>query len=347
MMLKRFAALLLVGLLFVGAAFANDIDEETQRIERALNELGSGIVGSLSHYNTLGLGWSDAYIGQLFSMPPSFGVGVTVGAATIPLNVLTGPLGELDIDSDEMLADLPASGVVSRVGLPLPAYTFDARVGGFGIPFDVGFKLGTVPTLAMLEDQGVELDFLLVGGDFRYALLDGSGILPKLSAGLGFNHSRFGVGVTMEDMELAEDEVGGEDVALVLGDPRFDFGWRSSSVELKAQASKRLLIFQPFLGAGVAYNWASMGGSFSGQLTMDGDAFDELSDDDREELEEMLGEYLDNGDVLFGFDVPDSGFTARAFGGLGLRIFILNLDVGASIDTRGSVGLELNTRIQF
>ncbi len=347
MMLKRLAALLLIGLLFVGAAFADDIDEEVERIEGALDELGSGIVGSLSHYNTLGLGWSDAYIGQLFSAPPSFGIGVTVGAATIPLSVLTSPLEEFDIDSDEMLADLPASGAISRLGLPLPAYTVDARVGGFGIPFDVGFKLGTLPTLAMLEDEGVELDFLLVGGDFRYALLDGSGILPKLSVGLGYNHSRFGVGVTMDDMELADDEVGGEDVSLVLGDPKFDFGWRSNSVELKAQASKRLLIFQPFIGAGVAYNWASMGGSFSGELTMDGEAFDDLDDDDREELEDMLGEFLDNGEVALGFDVPDSGFTARAFGGLGLRIFVLNLDVGASIDTRGSVGLELNTRIQL
>lgn len=348
-MLKRLAALLLVGMLFVGGAVANDDPEEViEELEAAANTFASEFATTLAHYNSLGLGWSDAYIGQLFSFPPSLGLGVTAGVVTIPLDPITEPLAELNIDVDEALADLPGGAVLGRLGLPLPGATVDARVGGIGMPFDVGFKIGTIPGQVDLGDD-VDIDYLLVGGDFRYALLEGGGFLPKLSVGLGVNHSRFNLGIAFDDIELGEGEFNDQEYAIMLLDPTFDTGWRSTAVELKGQASMGLLIFQPFVGAGVAYTTSSVQGAFSGELGVGEGTFEDLppgveEEDVRDLLEEQLG---DLSEPSVAFDGAHSGFSARVFGGLGLRILVLNLDVGASIDTQGSIGLELNTRIQF
>lgn len=190
--------------------------------------------------------WANAWIGMILPAP-KFGFGINTGLSKLDLTPLVSVAEALDIKNN---SDLPNT-------LVWPTITADVRVGGFLLPFDVGLTAMTIDTskISMLGDavDPAYFDFFTVGGDIRYAFLEGGVLRPKLSLGLGayYTKGKFGV----------EDE--GSSAEL-----EFD----TTSVVVSAQASIKLLIFVPFVGGRMMFsksntdwrvhaNWASILGT--------------------------------------------------------------------------------------
>ena len=153
--------------------------------EGAFQDFADAAVGSLASTATSGLAWSPAHIGQF----PHFGVGLTVGAAMMPYEAVKPVFDMLSITLPSELDFLQTYGV------PLPAAAIDARLGGFGIPFDIGFKIGFIPEQVQALLGDVQADYFIAGGDFRFAILQDKGFVPALSVGVGYSYLKGGVEV--------------------------------------------------------------------------------------------------------------------------------------------------------
>ncbi len=175
--MKR-AFLVIIVLLSATAVFAVNYSD----FQSGFNEFAQDLANGTPFATSTGLGWSQAYIGQF----PHFGLGITAGVTTI-----SG--GAMQTLADAMGVTLPSDfSYASKYGLPLPGYTIDARIGGFVLPFDIGFKLGYIPPGTFPK---VDVNYILFGLDVRYGLLKDEGWTPALSVGLGYNHMKASVNV--------------------------------------------------------------------------------------------------------------------------------------------------------
>jgi hypothetical protein len=190
----------------------------------------ASLASSLPHYAGLGLSWSEAHIGNF----PHVGIGLTLGFVTTSFGELASHANGTDTAKLAHFADAAL----------LPAYVVDARLGGYFIPFDVGVKVGYMPDLMEDKDADSWFNFLIYGIDIRYAVLKGSGVLPKLSLGIGYNGLTGGLGFPLAATV-------GEDDSAVPPAPsgRFDFLWNTTALEFKAQASKDFRLLTPYVGA--------------------------------------------------------------------------------------------------
>lgn len=337
--MKRFVPLLIAVLMVVsvsGAFAQTDEIASLDTFKSAFTNFSDEFARSLPMNSMIGLNWSDAYIGQLLPIP-SFGVGITSGFTTIPASVFTDLTSDLGITVGGGIGDLPS------VGIPLPGYAFDARVGGIGIPFDVGLKFGTIGSLELGD---VEAEYTNFGIDFRYAVLDG-GVLPKVSVGLGYNRlsgrvaTPLGLGSTTI---TSVDVPGGNPADVLLSDPKLDFDWTANVIDLKAQVSKSFLIIEPHFGLGAAFGSAETNAGLKSSVS----AVDTVTGNpvDLTDLQALSGISLTEAGVSFGSDV--STFSLRAFGGASLNLALLRFDLGVMYNlTSGSLGGTLGARIQL
>ncbi len=293
---------------------------------------------SLPMNSTIGLNWSDAYIGQLLGIPPHFGVGVTTGVTTIPASVFTDLVDELGVDASGGIDE------ISGVGLPMPGYAVDARVGGFIIPFDVGVKVGVLPGISLGD---VDVEYTNVGFDVRYAVLDGP-ILPKLSVGVGYNYLS---GLISTPMGLGDTEIGSVDYnsqtyTLVMSDPNLDFGWEASVFDFKAQVSKGFLIVEPHFGVGASVGTATTTTGLSTDVTVTGGADsngDGLSADD---IGSAAGVDISDDGVVLESEVQPIVF--RIFGGAQLNLTVFKIDLGVMYNVNsGALGGTVGARFQL
>ena len=175
--------------------------------------------------------WADAWIGHILPKP-NFGFGVNAGVSKLKLDALKTTGEALGIDM---------SGVPSTMVFPVA--TVDLRVGGFFLPFDVGFTISGLDTSKIgALDKAISpayFDFFTIGGDIRYAVLKGGAILPKVSVGLGVYHMSGHIGAE-KDGSAAE----------------MDFS--ATTLSLSAQVSKKLVFFVPFAGARVMFTSSSV-----------------------------------------------------------------------------------------
>lgn len=319
-------AVLLV--LATGMAVGQDVDYRT--FEDSFESFASDMASSLPLNSSIGNNTPDAYIGQLLSVPPHFSLGVTTGASTIPYKSVKAVMTDLDLDDG-------AIEQFSGLGVPLPAYTVDARVGGFILPFDVGLKLGGVPR----TDFGVmpaELEYFLVGADVRYAVIEQGAVLPNVSVGVGYNYLSGQVFVPDVYSNEYTFEIPGSGDELSFSDPDLTFNWRSSVIDFKVQASKQFLVVTPFAGLGTSLGISSAGGGLESELQYKGTAADSSDIKDIEDAFEGAGFDAPDLDpdqgILIGSDVH--GWGLRAFGGVGFNILALKLDVGLGYDVLGS-----------
>lgn len=328
---------LLIGLVALVAAAAplvaqTDIPDFTT-FEDGFQTFTDEFAKSLPMNSTIGLNWSDAYIGQLLPIP-SFGVGITTGVTTIPGSVFTDLLDKLEVD--------PTSGAldsIGGVGLPVPGYAFDARIGGLFLPFDLGVKFGTIPATPL---GGVDIEYQNLGFDVRYAILDG-GILPKVSVGVGYNRltGRIATPLGIGDQTITET-IGSQTAEATITDPELAFDWAANVVDFRVQASKSFIIVEPHIGIGATVGSAETSAGLESEVT----ATINGSSVTASEFADLTG--LDVSDTGIGVTSTANPFTFRAFGGASLNLAILKLDVGLMYNlTSGALGGTLGARVQL
>ncbi|GMO53473.1 MAG: hypothetical protein Ta2G_11510 [Termitinemataceae bacterium] len=172
-------------------------------INDELEAFAKDYAGTAGFAASMGLAWSNMYIGQLIDQPTHWALGITLGAITQKLDSL-----------DAMANILTGTGVTGTPTNPLPptgggtddfkfshnflgkmlfpSYTIEVRLGGLGgrVPFDLGLKFGFLPALPLIGISTVELtdDFnianMLVGGDLRFSIMQDMGYRPALSLGV-------------------------------------------------------------------------------------------------------------------------------------------------------------------
>ncbi len=282
--------LIIAVLIAVAAAGAFAQDDLTSTgydvMRESLQVFTNGVANALPMASTIGLQWSDAFIGKF----PHFGVGITAGFASIPTEDLGNlfsafGFGENPIEELKSSLELPeeAQGLLDSIGFPFPAITAEARIGGFVLPFDIGLKAGFIPKdlYGVLGDAtgGLitqdNLDYLLAGFDVRFALVDGHKkfLVPDIIVGGGYNYYRGKLAIPMPGMEFAisdipipkasaisdlsynpDDPSTYYNYSLNFADPAVGFGWESHVIDLKAQVSKKILwIITPYIGVGASY----------------------------------------------------------------------------------------------
>jgi hypothetical protein len=199
--------------------------EIAQRLAREVQQ-------SLPFAALTALSWSDAYIGQLVSRKPHFGVGIAYG------------LSVADFSSLRTLLDASGVNAYMDTGAAfMPPLYGAVRLGGFFAPFDIGFA-ASLP-FAVQTGAAFTLDQQMFAGDIRFAALRDEAKLPGISIGLGFT------------------EVNGE-IAAEAENGAMRVQWTASAIELKGQVSKTLAGFTPYFGTGVSFTWSRAGYRING-----------------------------------------------------------------------------------
>jgi hypothetical protein len=322
-------------ILLLAAAPAFSQSTDLSALRKNVDAFSDKFSKSLPFNATMGLNWSDAYIGQLFSVPPHFGIGFNLGFTTVDIGSLGDLMGALGAGSK--ISDLPDVG-----GLPLPGYTIDARIGGLFLPFDIGFKIGYLSPGALESMLGVGVNYLLVGADIRYSLINVKVLPIKLSLGLGYNYLEGGLSTNVGSAQTFDFNDGGTPHTLELTAPRLGFNWSSKVLELKAQVSFPLLIITPYAGVGLSVAWTTSGYSVTSQLTVDGGSFDPYAS--------TLKSYGLDGLTSNGFESMNdvTSFNMRIFGGISFNITVIRLDfTGMYNFFDNNWGITFGTRFQM
>ena len=318
-------------------------------LEAAFQEFSDAVAATAGSTAMSGLSWSPAYLGQF----PHFGIGLSAGAAVIPYGAIVPLLVEI---GETLPTDL---AFLETFGIPLPSAVIDARIGGFGIPFDIGLKFGIIPEAAKAAMGDVRVDHLAAGGDIRFAILQDKGWVPGLSIGAGYSYLKGGIhiaGVSGEDTTVDIYDImtvyGGKSALgtyeLVYSDPDLDLTWESHTVEAKVQLSKNLLIFTPHVGFGAA--WAmksSVGGGLASDVTYSDDGSPGI-------LQEVIDACINAGQTpptdqgfVVAADAP-AGWALRVFGGTSINLLFLRLDLDANWNVlTGSYGGNVNLRFEL
>ncbi|MDR2542830.1 MAG: hypothetical protein LBC80_05200 [Treponema sp.] len=317
-------------------------DTPIDDLHSAVNSFSNKIAESLPFNSTVGLNWSDAYIGQFLGIPPRFGIGVTTGFTTIPISSMNNLLNVFGAGN--------AMGN-TNMGLPLLSYTLEARIGGFILPFDFGVKFGYLPDLSIpFMNVGME-EYTLVGADLRYSLLPKIIPIFKASVGIGINHLRGGISTSFPlgtEFDFS-DPTDTHHYKLIMTDPTLTLPWSTTSYELKAQASASLLIFTPYAGLGIIYAKSNAGYRIKTEVTIKDENGIEITDLD--ELDDVrdyligLKNFSPNG---FERMIENTGFNVRAYGGVSLNLAVIKFDLtGLYNFTTQSYGLTFGARFQL
>jgi len=317
-MKNRFVVCFFAAFLFMGITFSAFAQSETLvKVQDGVTKFSKDLSKALPLNSLIGLNWSDAYIGKFFpDSPHHFGVGLSLGATTVDPSAVKAMVSELGGDFSLDLSILP-----------LPAYTVEGRLGGFSLPFDIGVKFGYLPA-DVISIQEIDVNYILVGADFRYAIVDGkvNPSRPNISVGLGANYLKGGIG-GVKMGEAGTYTYAGSNV-LSISQPSVSLDWSTTSLEFKAQISKTFSIITPYLGAGVNYSWSDAGYSVNAAVKLNGKDPDEA---EINKLNDFLVLYGQEPIVIdkdgFKSSIPTSALNARAFGGVSLNLAAFRLDL--------------------
>ena len=192
-MSKKIIAIGLV-LLLTLSVFATPADKVSQGLEDFSIQLFDVIPNVALQQGV----WPEAWIGNIFpSAPPHFGLGLSFGAAELPIDGLNKALSQFNEVSGG--ASFPSLGD----SLAFPTFTADARVGGVFLPFDIGMSFMRLPNMKF---DNVTFDYLTIGGSLRYAILQDKIIIPAVSVGMGFMYNKGFVEVKVEDSAFVRSD---------------------------------------------------------------------------------------------------------------------------------------------
>jgi hypothetical protein len=345
---------------FVGTgAFAQTVPAapDLKSLGSAFDHFSSDVASSLPFASTMGLNWSWAYIGKL----PHFGVGLSLGTVFLPTD---------GFDAVTKAVNIPGVSLTSQLnnpylGLPLPAYTAEARLGGIILPFDIGIKAGLIPPQlqteadrtidSALHTTGASLGFQLYGASLRYELVKEKFLIPEISIGVGLNHfqGHIDMPVGQSIKSPITDPNNKATYYINVSQPTLGFNWNSTSFDANIQMSKKiLLLVTPYIGAGLSYGRSNSGGGISApDLTVTDSNGNVVTGTELASLESALaltGQTVDltSSGLQFGSNV--NGFSARAFGGVSLNLWFLKLDVTGMYNVMsGKLGATVGARAQF
>jgi hypothetical protein len=305
-----------------------------------IEDFAEDLAGVLPMNSAIGLNWNDAYIGQITDAPPHFGLGVTSGFTTLPYKTIKNLVEDaMGRDAE----DIPDA--IRRIGVPIPAATIDARIGGFVLPFDFGLKFGYLD----FDSEDLKVDYLLLGTDVRYRLLEQTALIPKISVGLGFNYMKskatlsdaLGDDVTINTTDYSSYLNG--ITAISLSSPDLYLEMKTKVIDFKVQASWKALIFEPSIGLGVSYGMSEVSAGAESILSTTGGTG---TVDDAIQVLNGLGYDIDGASI--GYTKKVNAFAYRLFGGLGLNLMIFRLDLGLLYGMNtGSWGASVGARVQL
>jgi hypothetical protein len=305
--------------------------ESLARLQDDVESFANRLAQSLPFNASAGLNWSDAYIGQITDDPRHFGAGAMGGFTTINSDAFK-----------HILCDFGLSYPIKQ--MMVPVYTVEGRIGGFGIPFDIGLKFGGLPPVKFGDT--LKYHYLLTGVDFRYAVLKGGIVLPKVSVGIGVNYL-FG-GLTAASLPTVSFDVNGDTLSLVK--PDVTFSWQTISTEIKAQVSKSFLVITPYLGFGINYAWSRAGYAVKSPVQYNGNT---ISAGDTAHIKSYLKntgapEITSIASNRFATTMKKHGFGIRAFGGVSAHLSIVNFDLSLMYNFFDfNYGTTLGIRVQL
>ena len=296
----------------------------TDNISTGLDDFTFSLIktapSTVSHQNM----WASAYIGQLLDLPPHLGGGVSFGMAQLKTDGLATVFKEMGLTYDVK-------------NLFLPTLTFDARIGGLFIPFDLGVHGMMIknPLEFNIQETVFSIDYGTVGADVRIPLIKEEGALPNLSIGAGYAYSKGNAGINVKE-----------------GTACVSAGYESQILQATVQLSKKILIVEPFVGlrGTLSSNKRNWSWNYDGTKALD--------DAKIKELEAVPGALdalkaenkFDSGDWSgFAFNKEDPNYTAQIFAGIGIDfLFIAQGTLNVSYDLVNQIwagGLSL--RVKF
>jgi hypothetical protein len=303
-------------------------------LQKAAGEFSGALAKSLPFNAALGLNWADAYIGMFFpGFPPHFGVGAALGYTTMDFAAFDKLLNQFD---------LSVPGGFNLGQMALPAYVTEARIGGLVLPFDVGLKFGAFENLG---SSSASVNYTLLGGELRYALMDGKEnlLLPNLSVAAGLNYLNGSFTKTGSSLSFSIPQSADQ---LQLSNPKVKLQWETLALDFKAQVSKSFLIMTPYIGLGASHAWSSAGYTAEGTLSypaalQDGNAINTA-------LKAAGVEGLDFSGKGFSTSFEETGWSLRAFGGLSVNFALFRLDLTGLFNFfDGNYGVTLGGRFQI
>ena len=200
--------------LMAGLSFSYTGADVNSKLGDFANEINVTLPNAATQQNV----YSSAWIGKVFpSTPPHFALGIEAGVTKFNLKPLK-----------DMAKIFGVSGLPDL--MVYPTITANARVGGFFLPFDIGFSAMYL-NLSKLDSfaEGLGIKFFNIGGDIRYAILKGEGAAPQLS--LGFGYYYIGGSVSYGESGL-----------------KANLDYASHTMFGQVQLSKTFMFFTPYLG---------------------------------------------------------------------------------------------------
>jgi hypothetical protein len=346
--MKKFRKTMLICMVFFYCATSPVFSQDLGNLQQNVDRFTDSISHSLPFYTKMGLNWSDAYIGHLFSIPPRFGIGVSAGVTTMDFTPVNNLMNVFNMR-------LPLSSGMSLLDLPLPGYIVEVRLGGMrDFPFDIGVKASYVaPGLfsSVVENfySTPVFDFkhTLIGGDIRFALLRAKVLPVRLSLGVGINYLDGGITSTgsIRSSFAFEDPDNGDTFTLSSVDPQLGIEWKTTNVELKLQTSFPFKIITPYAGIGVGYSWIQAGYRVkTSELSVDNGG---LEDDIKQMLLETY-RFTNVSETGFETIRNINSFNSRIFGGISFNFLVIRLDFTAMYDLiGGNMGGTLGLRLQL
>lgn len=217
-MKKILVVLLALSMCFsLSALDLSDIDD----VKNVLDGYAQGVVDAIPTEVSADNLWADAYIGQLISIPPHIAFGINFGCGFAKNDNALNSLA--DLTGIESVSKLP--------GAPVPAASFNARIGGIILPFDIGFH-GLFADIES-EDTSIvgNISVNSWGVDLRYCLLKQLVVIPAISVGVGYDVVDVTANMTTET-----------------GVVDFNFATKAKLLSGTAQVSWKLLFIKLFGG---------------------------------------------------------------------------------------------------
>lgn len=348
---KLVAAICLAGLT-AGVFAAESVEDAKEKISTTLNDMTNSASVAVSDFfgnyspsvNSLLSVQPDAYIGNVFpSIPPHFAVGINISVTPISFSLLNDTLSNISDSmsnkSDNENYEEETSGATVSVNLPnklpYPSACVSARIGGFFLPFDIGINAMTTASLLKnktLDQFKFDFQYTSLGADVRYALLEGKGLLPKVSVGAGYQYTshEFGIGLTQSSTMSIDDPDYPEysQNVTIENDANIGMKVHTHTFSGQVQVSKTLLILTPYLGVKAMFSKTNCNYDWDYTTTVNGTVYNKLTDSNANSITNPVS------------------VQAQVFGGFSLNLALFQTSFNAAYNLSknlftGAIGMSI------